>query len=533
MIVGGGIAGLSAAIRLKQLNTHYRVCLLEKGSEVGSHIISGAVFEPKALDELLPEWQTLGLPIDTLVSNDQFFWLTKTRAYQIPKWMLPKELNNQGNYIISLANLCRWLAEYAEMLGVEVFAGFSGAELLFNERRLVGVATGDMGVAKDGKHKTNYTQGVEIYAQYTVLAEGCRGSLTEQIIGMYKLRARCDPQTYGLGIKEVWEVSSKKHSLGLVTHAVGWPLDHQTYGGSFIYHLPGNRVSMGLIIGLDYQNPFLDPFAEMQRFKLHPIVRELIKGGKRLSFGARALNEGGLQALPKLTFPGGVIVGCGLGFLNIAKLKGSHTAMKSAMLAAEAIDHALRQPNEAFEAIRYTKLFAQSWLYKELYRTRNFRYYFKKHGLTLGAIYAGLDLKLFRGKVPWTLHNDKEDRNCMKKKSASKPIHYPEPDNQLTFDRASSISLANISHRDDQPIHLSIIKTHIALEQTFPEYAGPEQRYCPAQVYEYVESQQSGLSLKINAQNCIHCKTCDIKDPLNNIRWILPEGGSGPHYIDM
>lgn len=532
VIVGGGIAGLSSAIRLKQLNPEYTICVLEKGSEIGAHIISGAVFETRALDELIPDWQVRKAPLTTIVTNEQFLWLTPKKARKIPNWLLPKVFDNTGNYIISLANLCRWLAEHAETLGVEIFTGFAASEVLYQDNQVVGVATGEMGLASDGSRKKNYMPGVALHAKYTIFAEGCRGSLSEQIMQKYALRENCDPQTYGLGIKELWEVDSDQYQPGLVQHSIGWPLDNNTYGGSFVYHLKNNLISIGFVVGLDYQNPYLDPFAEMQRFKTHPYYQRLLKGGKRVSYGARALNEGGLQAIPKLTFPGGVLVGCASGFLNVPKIKGSHAAMKSAMLAADAVHNALLANRQHDELNEYPDEFQRSWLYHELYSARNIRHYFK-YGLRIGTLLTGIDQKIFGGKLPWTLHNKIADRKKLQKKSASLKINYPDPDNQLTFDKTSSVFLANTYHEENQPCHLKLQDATFTIKQSIEMYGGPEQYYCPASVYEYIKVEGDDLRLQINAQNCIHCKTCDIKDPQNNIRWTVPEGGGGPQYGEM
>lgn len=532
VMVGGGVAGLSAAIRLKQLNPDHSVCILEKGAEIGAHVLSGAVFEPQALNELIPDWKARQAPLTIPVTHDQFLWLTKNKSWKIPNWILPATLHNQGNYIISLANLCRWLASEAEQLGVEIFSGFAAAEILYHEGKVIGVATGDMGIAKDGSQKSSYTPGVELHAKYTVFAEGCRGFLSEQVIEKYNLRKDCDPQTYGLGIKEIWEVDSPNFQEGLVQHSVGWPMDNHTYGGSFVYHLQNNQVAVGFVVGLDYSNPYLDPFAEMQRFKTHPTFKALLQGGKRLSYGARALNEGGLQSIPKLTFPGGVLIGCASGFLNVPKIKGSHAAMKSAMLAADALHAALASQRKHDEVIDYPKTLEQSWLYKELYQARNFRHYFK-HGLYLGTLLAGIDQKIFKGRLPWTLHNKVPDREKIVPITESLKIDYPKPDNELTFDRTSSVFLSNTFHEEDQPCHLKILDEKLVTTKTLAEYGGPEQCYCPAGVYEYVAAGENSLRLQINPQNCVHCKTCDIKDPSDNIRWTLPEGSGGPRYGDM
>ena len=532
LIVGGGIAGLSASIRLKQLNPSYSVGILEKGTAIGSHILSGAIFEPRALNELIPDWQLKQAPLNVLVTDHQLWWLSKTKAWQLPHWILPASLHNQGNYVLSLGELCRWLATQAEQLGVEIFAGFAGAEILYQDGRVIGVATGPMGIAKDGSHKSTYTPGVKLYAKYTILAEGCRGFLSEQVITQYHLRHARDAQTYGLGIKEIWEIDAPGYQPGMVQHYIGWPLTNDVYGGGFSYHLQNNKVAVGLVIGLDYTNPYLDPFAEMQRLKTHPQLKQLLQGGKRIGYGARTLNEGGLQAIPKLTFPGGVLIGCAAGFLNVPKLKGCHTAMKSGMLAAEAIHEALIAQRQHDELPEYSEALLQSWIYRELHTVRNFRHYFN-HGLKLGMVLAGIDLMLCRGNVPWTLHNYHKDREKMLLTSQSQPIKYPSPDHQLSFDRGSSIFLSNILHQDNQPCHLVIRNSEGMLRQHIANYGGPEQLYCPAGVYEYRQLGNPQPQLHINAQNCIHCKACDIKDPQHIISWTLPEGGSGPQYQEM
>lgn len=531
IIVGAGPAGLSAAIRLKQANTELSVCVLEKAAEVSGHILSGAVFETRALDELLPDWQTRQAPLEVAVKQDELYFLSARKAWRVPHWLLPKTLQNQGNYIISLGQLCRFLAEQASQLGVEIYPGFAAAEILYGtEGQVIGIITGDMGIAKEGSHKANYTQGMELHGKYTLFAEGCRGFLAEQLMDRYQLRQDACPQTYGLGIKEIWEIDPAKHQPGKVVHTAGWPLDNQTYGGSFIYHLQNNQIAVGFVIGLDYHNPHLDPFGEMQRFKTHPAIKPLFAGGKRLAYGARALNEGGLQALPNLVFPGGLLVGCAAGFLNVAKIKGSHTAMKSAMLAADTIVAAIAKGlSPTLPLSDYPEAIKASWLYQELHQVRNFRPWFRKLGLTLGTLVAGLELTLFKGKVPWTLRHSVSDRDCTRLAAQAPKIDYPKADGVISFDRASSVYLANLHHEEDQPIHLRLKDGAKAIDDSYARYASPEQRYCPAGVYEIVE----GPRLQINAANCVHCKTCDIKDPTNNIVWTVPEGGSGPNYSNM
>lgn len=527
LIVGAGPAGLSAAIRLKQLQPELQVCVLEKGAEVGSHILSGAVLEPRALNELLPNWQDLGAPLNTPVTEDSFYYFTKKSAWRLPT---PSPMKNHGNYIISLADFCRWLGQQAEQLGVEIFPGFAAAEILFAEDGQVkGVATGDMGVTRDGQHSEHYQPGMELHAKQTLFSEGCRGSLTEQLIQHFDLRKNCSPQTYGIGVKELWEVKPEKHKAGSVAHSIGWPLDNTTYGGSFIYHLDQNRVAIGFVIGLDYKNPYLSPFDEMQRFKTHPKVRELLTGGQRLCYGARALNEGGWQAIPKLTFPGGAIIGCGAGFLNVPKIKGTHTAMKSGMLAAEAVVEAIIE-NQA-EATAYSEALQNSWVWGELYAVRNIRPAFYS-GLWPALLYSAFDTYVLRGKAPWTFKIHADHTQLLDKNTA-KPITYPKPDGTLTFDKPSSVYCSNVYHAEDQPCHLTLKDTQVPININFNRYASPEQRYCPAGVYEIVYTEDNQARLQINAQNCIHCKTCDIKDPTQNIVWVTPEGGGGPNYTSM
>jgi electron-transferring-flavoprotein dehydrogenase len=523
VIVGAGPAGLSAAIRLKQLNPQVTVCILEKGSEVGAHIISGCVFEPRALNELIPDWNQKGAPLTIPVSQDQFWFLTKKRALKLP---IPPQMHNQGNYIISLSQFCRWLGKKAEALGVEIYPGFAAVDVLFDEKGAVrGVKTGDMGVGRDGNPTELFQPGIPIYGRQVLVAEGARGSLGEKLIHHYKLRENSDPQTYGLGIKEIWQVTPEKHKAGTVLHSVGWPLNLKTYGGSFLYHLNDHQVAVGYVVALDYQNPYLSPFEEFQKFKTHPSIRPLFEGGKRLSYGARAINEGGWQSLPKLTFPGGALIGCSAGFLNVPKIKGSHTAMKSGMLAAEGVMETLQGRRNDYE-----NRLRKSWVAIELQQVRNIRPGFR-WGMLLGLIHAALDTYIFRGKAPWTLHNH-ADHLQLKKASASKRIPYPKPDGVVTFDRLSSVYLCTIHHPENQPNHLHLAIPDLAISHNFALYDSPEQRYCPANVYEIVKT-EGKPSLQINSANCIHCKTCDIKDPLQNIHWVPPEGGSGPTYSDM
>ena len=536
VIVGAGPSGLSAAIRLKQLcaenDADLSVCILEKGSEVGAHILSGAVLEPRAINELFPDWQDRGAPLNTPVTDEKFLFLTQSGSVRLPNFMLPPQLNNHGNYIISLGNLCRWLANQAEELGVEIFPGFAAADLIYDEQGNVkGVATGDMGVAQDGSQKPEYQPGMELHAKYTLFAEGCRGSLTKTLFERFQLREGVDPQTFGIGIKELWEVDPDKHKQGLVVHSAGWPMDSQTYGGSFLYHLEDNMVSVGFVIGLDYQNPHLSPFEEFQRFKTHPSIRPVFEGGRRISYGARAINEGGFQSVPKLVFPGGLLLGCAAGFVNVPKIKGSHTAMKSGMMAAESVFEAIQAGRSGDSLDSYTQRFRESWIYEELHQARNFRPAFR-WGLLFGTLYGGLDLKIFRGRLPWTFRHH-PDHQSLKKAADCPKIEYPKPDGQVTFDRLSSVFLSNTNQDEDQPVHLTLKDETIPISVNLAEYDAPEQRYCPAGVYEIVGVEEGEPRLQINAQNCVHCKTCDIKDPSQNINWVVPEGGGGPNYPNM
>ncbi len=530
IIVGAGPSGLSCAIRLKQLKPELSVCILEKGSEVGAHLLSGAVLEPRALNELIPDWKEKGAPLNTPAGEDCFLFLTKTRAIRLPT---PPQMHNKGNYIISLGVFARWLADQAQALGVEIYPGFAAAEILYDDNGAVkGVATGDMGIGKDGARTAAYQPGIELHAQQTVFAEGCRGSLTKILFEKFNLRKDCDPQTYGIGIKELWEIPADKHKLGLTVHTAGWPMDSMTYGGSWMYHLEGNMVSIGFVIGLDYQNPHLSPFHEFQRFKLHPAIKKYLEGGRRVSYGARAITEGGLQSLPKLTFAGGLLVGDTAGFLNVPKIKGNHTAMKSGMLAAEAIAKTFNTgPAQGAECTGYTELFKNSWLHDELYRVRNIRPSFHK-GFLLGFIYSAIDTVLLRGRAPWTFKNHADHTQLKKAKDAPK-IDYPKHDGVITFDRLSSVFISNTNHEEDQPSHLQLKDPSIPVRINLPEYDAPEQRYCPAGVYEIVRNEQNEPRLQINAQNCVHCKTCDIKDPTQNINWVTPQGGGGPNYGSM
>ncbi|MBS0349596.1 MAG: electron transfer flavoprotein-ubiquinone oxidoreductase [Proteobacteria bacterium] len=533
VIVGAGPAGLAAAIRLRQLAPDLSVCIVEKGSQAGSQVLSGMVIEPRALNELIPDWRNQGAPLTTPVSTERFLFLSKNNSFTLPAFLLPSQLKNEGNYAGSLANLCRWLGQYATHLGVEIFPGFAAAKVIYEDNIVKGIITGDMGVGKDGQPKAEFTPGIELRAKYTLIAEGCRGSLAQELIKHYQLQKNSCPQTYGLGIKEIWEVRPEVHNPGLVQHTAGWPLKSHVYGGSFIYHLENHQVAVGLVVALDYRNPYLDPYWEMQRFKLHPDIKPLFEGARRIGYGARALNEGGWQSIPELIFPGGALIGCAAGFLNVAKIKGSHNAMKSGMLAAEAIHHSLQQHPEGTTTLTaYPEMLKKSWIYQELYQARNFRPFFR-YGLWLGTLLSGIELSLLKGKTPWTLRNYQHDRNCLKKANISQKITYPAPDGQITFDRMSSVYLANIQYSEDQPIHLQLQDPQKALSISYHEYDSPEQRYCPAGVYEIIQDSQGHAHLQINAANCVHCKTCDIKDPANNIVWQVPEGGSGPNYGDM
>jgi electron-transferring-flavoprotein dehydrogenase len=534
VIVGGGPSGLSAAIRLKQLaneaGKNIDVCLIEKGSEVGAHILSGAVLEPRSLNELIPDWQERGAPLDTPVTADKFMFLTETGSFRMPT---PPSMNNHGNYIISLGNFCRWLGEQAEALGVEIYPGFPAAEVLYDDQgRVKGVATGDMGIGKDGVPTDHYMRGMELHAKQTIFAEGCRGHLTKTLFEKFDLREGKDPQTFAIGIKELWDIDPEKAKPGLAWHSVGWPLASDTYGGSFLYHLNGNQVAVGYVVGLDYSNPHLSPFEEFQRFKNHPAVRNTFVGGRRVSYGARALNEGGFQSVPKLTFPGGCLVGCTAGFLNVPKIKGTHTAMKSGMLAAEAIFEALDTMQAGDEPTSYANRLQDSWLWAELYKVRNIRPGFAK-GLWLGLAYAAIDTYLFFGKAPWTLRHH-ADHEGLKLASEMPKIDYPKPDGIVSFDRNSSVFLSGTNHEENQPAHLTLKDASIPISHNLALYDAPEQRYCPAGVYEIVHNDDgSNPRLQINAQNCVHCKTCDIKDPSQNIVWVSPEGGGGPNYPNM
>ena len=537
VIVGGGPAGLSAAIRLKQMaaeqGKEVSVCLLEKGGELGAHILSGAVMDPKALTELIPDWKERGAPLNTEVTEDRFLFLSETKAYKTPNWLLPKCFQNHGNYVISLANVVRWLGQQAEALGVEIFPGFTAAEVLYNDDGSVkGIATGNMGVTREGEAGPNFQLGMELHAKYTLFAEGARGHLGKQLMTKFDLNKGKDPQTYGIGIKELWEIDPAKHQPGLVIHTAGWPLDNDTYGGSFLYHLENNQVAVGYVVGLGYENPYLSPYEEFQRYKTHPEIRQFFEGGKRIAYGARAIAAGGLQSLPKLTFPGGALIGCDAGFLNASRIKGSHAAIKSGMMAADAVFNALGQDRAYDEVTDYSKAFEASWLHEELHVARNFKPSMSK-GLVVGTLLVGIDQVLFGGKAPWTFRHSKADHEYLRPASDFAPIQYPKPDGKLTFDRLSSIFISNTNHEEDQPIHLTLRNADVPVNVNLAKYAGPETRYCPAGVYEFTKTDDGQDKLQINAQNCVHCKTCDIKDPTQNIVWITPEGGGGPNYPNM
>ena len=527
VIVGAGPAGLAAAIRLKQLAPEAAVCVVEKAGEVGAHILSGAVIEPRALEELLPNWRELDAPIHTEASEDHFVYLTRRFAFKSP--VLPPQMNNHGNYIVSLGDVTRWLGRQAEALGVEIYPGFSAAELLVEGDRVVGVATGDMGITKEGEHGPNYAPGMELRAAYTLFGEGCRGSLTKQLMERFELRKGIDPQTYGLGIKELWEIPRERHTPGFIMHTIGWPADSATYAGSWLYHFGEGLVSFGYVVGLDYANPWLSPFDEMQRLKTHPHMKTHFEGGRRISYGARALSEGGFQSIPKLTFPGGALIGDAAGFLNLPKIKGTHCAMKSGMLAAEAAADALAADRSS-ELTAYTAKFKASWLYPELKSVRNLRPAFAKYGLYGFLAYSGLDTFLLRGRAPWTLHHKHRDNEVLAKATDAHKIEYPKPDGVLTFDRLSSVFISNTNHEENQPVHLKLRDPSRWLGVNWEQYRSPESRYCPAGVYEAVGVEEGHPRLQINAQNCVHCKTCDIKDPTQNIDWSAPEGGGGPAY---
>ncbi len=535
VIVGAGPAGLANAIKLKQLNPELNVCIVEKASEVGGHILSGNVFETKALDELLPDWKNMaGCPIKTKVVKEKFLFLLSDKiSFSWPAWLLPPVQHNKGNYIISLANLCRWLGQTAEGLGVEIYPGFAASEILFNDDNSVkGVATNDMGVDINGEKKDTYEPGIELHAKVTVFAEGCRGHLGKQLIKKYELDKESDPQQYGIGLKEIWEVSDESHDEGLILHSAGWPLDNNTYGGSFVYHASNNQIYMGYVVGLDYKNPYLSPFEEFQRFKTHPSIKKMIEGGKRISYGARALIEGGVQSLPKMFMPGALLIGCDAGTLNMPKIKGSHTAMKSGIIGAEAIHEYFRDNLSSLD--NFENKFTNSWAYKELHAARNVKPFITKFGLLIGTILTGIDQIIFRGKLPFTLNHAHADHETLMPANKCKKIEYPKPDGKITFDRASSVFLTGTYHAENQPVHLVLEDKNLPIDYTLEKFDEPAQRYCPAGVYEvHKDDDGSNPKFVINSQNCIHCKTCDIKEPSQNINWITPEGSGGPKYSNM
>ena len=546
VIVGGGPSGLSAAIRLKQLaaeaGAEVGVCVIEKGSEIGAHILSGAVIDPVALNELLPDWKEKGAPLHTGVTDDRFLVLTETAGLRMPAWTIPPLMNNHGNYIVSLSNVCKWLATQAEALGVEIYPGFAAAEVLFDNNGAVrGVATGDMGIAKDGTHKPEYAEGMELHARYTLFAEGARGSLSQELMARFNLREGVDPQKYGIGLKELWQVDAGKHQPGLVVHTQGWPLDSRTGGGSFQYHYTNEQgdklVSIGFVVHLSYENPHLSPYDEFQRFKTHPVIRDVFAGGKRLGYGARAINEGGLQSVPKVAFPGGALIGCAAGFLNVPRIKGTHNAMKSGMLAAEAAFAAVRAGRTHDVLDAYAEGWKSSSIWRDLYKVRNVKPALKR-GMWMGMIAGGFHMWMndlgLGTLVGWTLHHDKADHATLKPAAEMPKINYPKYDGVLTFDKLSSVFLSNTNHEENQPVHLQLRDPSIPVAVNLAQYDGPESRYCPAGVYEFVDNETSGgKRLQINAQNCVHCKTCDIKDPRQNIHWVVPEGGGGPNYPGM
>ncbi|MEM9532251.1 MAG: electron transfer flavoprotein-ubiquinone oxidoreductase [Pseudomonadota bacterium] len=537
VVVGGGPAGLASAIRLRQLAAEQghdvSVCLVEKGSEVGAHIVSGAVLEPRGLDELMPNWKDLGAPVNTEVTEDKFHYLRSgSKSTTIPGFLIPKPMRNHGNYIISLGSLCRWLGEQAEALEVNVFPGFAAAEFIEEDGEVRGVITGDMGVARDGSQKGGFEPGYELRAKYTIFAEGCRGHLGKRLMDRFNLRENAGPPHYGIGLKELWTVPEEQHKPGLVVHTLGWPLDGHTEGGGFLYHFGDQQVSVGYVLALNYANPYTHPFKEFQRWKHHPVIAQHLTGGKRVGYGARAVNKGGYQALPKLSFPGGMLVGCDAGFLNPAKIKGTHTAIKTGMLAAEAAFAALKEDSPPATLETFDASVKTSWVHDELYRTRNFEPALAKLGTFLGAGFTWVDQNIFQGRLPFTWQNPKPDHAALKRAANAAPIEYPKPDGELSFDLLSSVFLSSTNHEEDQPVHLQLSDAAVPIEQNLPEFAEPAQRYCPAGVYEVVE--EEGVSrFQINAQNCVHCKTCDIKDPAQNITWVTPEGGGGPNYSNM
>ncbi|MCC9162001.1 MULTISPECIES: electron transfer flavoprotein-ubiquinone oxidoreductase [Alcaligenes] len=537
IIVGAGPAGLATAIRLKQLaqekEQEISVCILEKGAEVGAHILSGAVMDTRALDELLPDWKAQGAPISVEVTEDKFLFLTEKGARSTPMWLLPDCFKNHGNYIVRLGNVVQWMGEQAEALGVDIFPGFAAAHILYDEQGAVrGVLTGDMGVARDGTHTSHYQPGMELLASYTIFAEGSRGHLGRELTERFKLDESRNAQSYGIGIKELWEVDPSQSQPGLVIHTAGWPLDSDTYGGSFLYHLDNNLVMVGMVVGLDYANPWLSPFEEFQRYKTHPALRATFEGGKRIAYGARSLTAGGLLALPKLSFPGGALVGCDAGFLNASRIKGSHAAIKSGSLAAEAAFEALQAGRKQDELSQYAENFKQSWLHEELNKARNFKQWFKK-GRSIASVMTFVEQGLLKGKMPWTLRNNKPDHACLQPAAECARIDYPKPDGKITFDRLSSVFISNTNHEEDEPVHLTLKDPSVPVAVNLARYGGPEARFCPAGVYEFIKTETGDDKLQINAQNCVHCKTCDIKDPTQNIVWVPPQGGEGPVYNGM
>jgi electron-transferring-flavoprotein dehydrogenase len=543
VIVGGGPSGLSAAIRFKQMcleaGTEYSVCLVEKGSEIGAHILSGAIVEPTALAELFPDWKEAGAPLNTPVTEDEVYYLVdEKQAMKVPGLFVPSASHNEGNYATSLGNLVRWLGEQAEALGVEIFPGFTASEVLYHEDGSVkGIATGDMGIGADGEQKGTYQAGYELHAKYTLFTEGCRGHLGKQLMAKFDLQKDAGTQHYGIGIKEIWDIDPEKHVAGKVIHSVGYPLDHGpggTTGGSFMYHLENNQVSLGLIVDLSYSNPHLSPFDEFQRYKLHPVIKSYLEGGKRVAYGARAINKGGFQAVPKLVFPGGLLAGCEAGFMNFLKIKGSHTAMKTGMLAAESVFNAVNEGREGRDELdSYPEAYRNSWVYEELYSSRNVNPAIHKFGMFLGSAYAFLDQTIFRGKMPFTMSDPTPDHDTLKPADQCKKIDYPKPDGEISFDKSSSVFLSNTAHEEDQPCHLQLTDADIPIQKNLPMYDEPAQRYCPAGVYEVLDTEDGGKRFQINSQNCVHCKTCDIKDPAQNITWVTPEGTGGPNYPNM
>lgn len=537
VIVGAGPAGLATAIRLKQLNADISVVVLEKGSEPGAHILSGAVMDPRAINELLPNWKELGAPLNQAVTGDDVLFLSETGSRRTPDWLVPRNFHNDGCYVISLSNVVKWMAQQAESLGVEIFPGFAAAEVLYDEQgRVKGVATGNLGLGKDGEPTGNFQLGMELLGKYTIFAEGARGHLGKQLLAKFNLTEGKDPQSFAIGVKELWEIPAEKARPGLVVHTAGWPMTDDTFGGGFLYHLEGNKVTLGFVVGLDYENPYMSPFEEMQRWKAHPAIRAHIEGGKRIGYGARAINNGTPQALPKTVFPGGALIGCDAGYLNAARIKGSHAAIKSGMLCAEALAPALAAGRSHDELSAYPEAFEKSWLNEELQQSRNFKLWFKK-GKLAGQLMTGIEQwllpKLGVANPPWTLHTTKRDNESLKPAAECQPISYPKPDGKITFDRLSSVFISNTNHEENQPAHLTLKDAAIPVQVNLGKFAGPESRYCPAGVYEFVRNDDNTERLQINAQNCVHCKTCDIKDPMQNIVWVTPEGGGGPNYSGM